>query len=261
MRRCAMLDLVLTSKEGLVGNVKLWGKFGCSNHKMVPFENLEAVRRVHSKLVSLDFRRADFGLFRHVLGRVPGNEVKRGPRKMVCVQGSPPPCSGAMHPSEEEIKQKCQGASVDEQGLPGQTQTQKGSLQRVNTRTGCGSPVKFPLMGKRNNGNKKDPKNYRSISLTSVPGKTMDQMLLETMLRQMENKKMIDNSQHGFTKGKPYLTNLVAFYDRSTTFGWDKERATDVIYLDLCKEFNTVLHDIRVFKLKRHGLDGRSISQ
>jgi len=41
-----------------------------------------------------------------------------------------------MHPDQEEVRQKHQEAYMDEQDAPGQTQAEKGGLQRMETRTG-----------------------------------------------------------------------------------------------------------------------------
>lgn len=63
---------------------------------------------------------------------------------------------------------------------------------------------------------KKDEKelgNYRSVCITSVPGKVMEQLVLDVITKHTEEKVVIWSSQCGFTKRKSCLTNLVDFCD------------------------------------------------
>ena len=65
-RKGALLGLILTNMEGLVENVKVGGSLGSSDHEMVNFRILGGGSRAISRNKILDFRRANFGLFKEL---------------------------------------------------------------------------------------------------------------------------------------------------------------------------------------------------
>lgn len=70
-----ILDSLFVNREGLVGDVKVAGYLGQSDHKMLDFSILVEPRRGVSRTATLDFRRVDFNLFRTMVERVPWEVV------------------------------------------------------------------------------------------------------------------------------------------------------------------------------------------
>ena len=100
-------------------------------------------------------------------------------------------------------------------------------------------------------GCKEDLGNNRPVTLTSVPGKVMEQIVLREITRYVQDNQGISPSQDGFTKGRFCLTNLISFYDLVTHLVVEG-KAVDVVYIS--KTFNTLFHSI-LQKLAAHGLD------
>ena len=88
-------------------------------------------------------------------------------------------------------------------------------------------------------GKKARTENYRPVSLMSLICKIMESILKDAMLTHLEKFSLIRKSQHGFTKGRSCLTNLLEFLDKVTA-EVDEGDPVDVIYLDFAKAFDKV---------------------
>ena len=67
MRGSNILELLCVNR-GLVWDVKVGGRLGQSDHKMLDFSILVEPWRGVSRIATLDFWRADFNLFRTMVG-------------------------------------------------------------------------------------------------------------------------------------------------------------------------------------------------
>ena len=104
-------------------------------------------------------------------------------------------------------------------------------------------------------GSKSDVKNYRPVSLTSIPCKILETIIKENINIHLDKYNLISNSQHGFLSGKSCLSNLLEFYN--VTLDWlDNKNSLDIIYLDFTKAFDKVPHLRLMSKLNSYGIGG-----
>ena len=89
----ATLDLLFTNREGLVGYVVVGGCIGLGGHEIIAFLVRCEVKRRASTTTTMDFRKADFGLFGMLVERVPWERVLKGKGVLVYEAGWNPPQS------------------------------------------------------------------------------------------------------------------------------------------------------------------------
>ena len=102
-------------------------------------------------------------------------------------------------------------------------------------------------------GKKDKPENYRPVSLTSIIGKILESIIKDSLVKHLDTHKLIRNSQHGFTKGKSCLTNILSFME-SVTQHVDEGSPVDIVYLDFAKAFDKVPYERLFRKLEAHGV-------
>lgn len=80
-------------------------------------------------------------------------------------------------------------------------------------------------------GKNEDPRNYRPVSLTSIPRKVREQMTLKAISKHMKDKQVVGD-KHEFIEGKPDQTNR--FLQWNDLVGEGKMK--NVFYLDFSKD-------------------------
>ncbi|KAJ7405703.1 hypothetical protein WISP_138052 [Willisornis vidua] len=66
---------------------------------------------------------------------------------------------------------------------------------------------------------KEDPTNYRTVSLTSVPDKVMEKIILGSIEKHLKDNTVTGHNQHSFMRGKSCLSNLISLYDKGSILG------------------------------------------
>ena len=84
----------------------------------------------------------------------------------------------------------------------------------------------------------------------TVTGKIMEKIILEVIETSLGDNAVIGPRQHGFTRGRSCLTNLISFYDKITHL-LDQGKTADVMVLDFSKAFDMVSHRILLDKMSR----------
>jgi hypothetical protein len=105
-------------------------------------------------------------------------------------------------------------------------------------------------------GSRKDPANYRPVSLTSQVGKVFEKIIKKELVAYLEGNELIREKQHGFRKNRSCLTNLLDFFE-AVAEEVDRGEPVDGLYFDFRKAFDRVPHERLLLKLKAIGVEGR----
>src|SRR5215469_234420 len=106
---------------------------------------------------------------------------------------------------------------------------------------------------------RKMPNNYRPISLTSIVGKIFEAILTNRLVAHLEERNLLNSSQHGSRRNRSCLTNLLKFFYEVVN-AVDICKAYDVKYLDFQKAFDTVPHIRLLEKLRAHSVRGNRLT-
>ena len=97
--------------------------------------------------------------------------------------------------------------------------------------------------------------NYRPISVLPIFSKVFEKCIYNRLLSFINKCNILTSHQYGFRKGHSTSHALINFI-RNVTNAIDNEEVMLGIFLDLSKAFDTLDHDILIYKLHLYGIRG-----
>ena len=111
----------------------------------------------------------------------------------------------------------------------------------------------------KNNGLPNKCSSYRPVCLTSIICKIFEYIVHDQLSAFLLTNRLISDNQHGFLAKRSTATNLIECMN-DWTLAINDKKATDVMYIDMSKAFDTVSHVKLVYKLKNMGIGGTLIT-
>jgi len=104
-------------------------------------------------------------------------------------------------------------------------------------------------------GDQTEPGNYRPISLLTIIDKILEKLMCTRLCEFLQKYKILYEFQFGFRKHHFTVLALLEAIDKIYQY-IDKHEFVVGIYLNLQKAFDTVNHDILLYKLQNYGIRG-----
>ncbi|BHF77028.1 hypothetical protein SprV_0502013000 [Sparganum proliferum] len=105
-------------------------------------------------------------------------------------------------------------------------------------------------------GSRTSANNYRPVSLTSICCKVMERIVKRELMRFLGQHHLLSNAEHGFRRGRSCLTNLLYCLEQWTR-SIDEGNVVHVAYIDFKKAFDSMPHQLLLYKLNRIGVRGK----